>query len=388
MDTMWLVLIALALGLIVGGGFVSLILIAVRSGERAASVVNPVVPDGVDQVLEALDSAGIVIDPSNNVLKASPGAFALGLVRDRILTQPELVDIAAEVRRTGEPTTRPVELPLGRFGETTRSLSIRGARLGSRFIMLLAEDHTEARRLDEVRRDFIANISHELKTPIGAIGLLSEALDSAADDAERVRKFAGRLATESQRLTRMTGEIINLSRLQAADALHQPELVAVDRVIATAVDQNRVTAESIGVALSVKGGAGLEVYGDETLLVVAVNNLISNAIHYSPAGSHVGIGIREVQGVIEIAVTDQGVGIPDEDRDRVFERFFRVDQARSRHTGGTGLGLSIVKHTVQNHGGEVKVWSQLGRGSTFTIRLPKATTPPEDMTIGTARRTT
>ncbi|MGG7465641.1 MULTISPECIES: sensor histidine kinase [unclassified Plantibacter] len=387
MDTMWLVLIALALGLIVGAGFVSLILVAVRSGQRSASVVNPVVPDGVDQVLEALDSAGIVLDPSNNVLKASPGAFALGLVRDRVLSQEDLVELAAEVRRTGEAITRPVELALGRFGESTRSLSVRGARLGTRYVLLIAEDHTEARRLDEVRRDFIANISHELKTPIGAIGLLSEALDSAAEDPERVKKFAARLATESQRLTRMTGEIINLSRLQAEDALHQPELVAVDRVLAAAVDQNRVTAESIGVGLSVKGGKGLEVYGDETLLVVAVNNLISNAIHYSPSGSNVGIGARDVAGVVEIAVTDQGVGIPDEDRDRVFERFFRVDQARSRHTGGTGLGLSIVKHTVQNHGGEVKVWSQLGRGSTFTIRLPKATTPPEDLTTGTARRT-
>lgn len=384
---MWLVLIALALGLIVGGGFVALIILALRRGERAATVVNPVVPDGVDQVLEALDSAGIVVDPSNNVLKASPGAFALGLVRDRVLDNQEFVDLALEVRRTGEPVTSDLELALGRFGEATRHLRVRAAPLGSRFILLLAEDHTEARRLDEVRRDFIANISHELKTPIGAIGLLSEALDTASDDPERVRRFASRLATESQRLTRMTAEIIDLSRLQAADALHQPELVRLDRVIAAAVDQNRVPAEATGVGLSLKGGKNLEVYGDEAMLVVAVHNLISNAIHYSPTGAHVGVGVRAVDDVVEIAVTDQGVGIAEEDRDRVFERFFRVDQARSRHTGGTGLGLSIVKHTVQNHGGEVKVWSQLGRGSTFTIRLPRATTPPEDLATGTARST-
>lgn len=384
---MWLVLIALALGLIVGGGFVALIILALRRGERAATVVNPVVPDGVDQVLEALDSAGIVVDPSNNVLKASPGAFALGLVRDRVLDNQEFIDLALEVRRTGEPVTSDLELALGRFGEATRHLRVRAAPLGSRFILLLAEDHTEARRLDEVRRDFIANISHELKTPIGAIGLLSEALDTASDDPERVRRFASRLATESQRLTRMTAEIIDLSRLQAADALHQPELVRLDRVIAAAVDQNRVPAEATGVGLSLKGGKNLEVYGDEAMLVVAVHNLISNAIHYSPTGAHVGVGVRAVDDVVEIAVTDQGVGIAEEDRDRVFERFFRVDQARSRHTGGTGLGLSIVKHTVQNHGGEVKVWSQLGRGSTFTIRLPRATTPPEDLATGTARST-
>lgn len=387
MDTMWLVLIALALGLIVGGGFVALITLALRRGERAATVVNPVVPDGVDQVLEALDSAGIVVDPSNNVLKASPGAFALGLVRDRVLDNQEFTDLALEVRRTGEAVTSDLELALGRFGEATRHLRVRAAPLGSRFILLLAEDHTEARRLDEVRRDFIANISHELKTPIGAIGLLSEALDTAADDPERVKRFASRLSTESQRLTRMTAEIIDLSRLQAADALHQPELVRLDRVIAAAVDQNRVPAEATGVGLSLKGGKNLEVYGDEAMLVVAVHNLISNAIHYSPTGAHVGVGVRAVDDVVEIAVTDQGVGIAEEDRDRVFERFFRVDQARSRHTGGTGLGLSIVKHTVQNHGGEVKVWSQLGRGSTFTIRLPRATTPPEDLSTGTARST-
>ncbi|MGK9146347.1 two-component sensor histidine kinase [Plantibacter flavus] len=385
MDTMWLVLIALALGLIVGGGFVALIILAMQRGQRAATVVSPVVPDGVDQVLEALDSAGIVVDPSGNVLKASPGAFALGLVRDRVMTSDELKDLALEVRRTGEAVTDDIELALGRFGEATRHLSVRAAPLGSRFILLLAEDHTEAKRLDEVRRDFIANISHELKTPIGAIGLLSEALDTAAEDPERVKRFASRLATESQRLTRMTAEIIDLSRLQAADALHQPELVRLDRVIAAAVDQNRVPAEAIGVGLSVRGGKGLEVYGDEAMLVVAVHNLISNAIHYSPTGSQVGVGVRSVDDVVEVAVTDQGVGIAEEDRDRVFERFFRVDQARSRHTGGTGLGLSIVKHTVQNHGGEVKVWSQLGRGSTFTIRLPRATTPPEDLATGTAR---
>jgi two-component system sensor histidine kinase SenX3 len=288
MDTMWLVLIALALGLTVGGGFVALITLALRRGERAATVVNPVVPDGVDQVLEALDSAGIVVDPSNNVLKASPGAFALGLVRDRVLDNQELIDLALEVRRTGDAVTSDLELALGRFGEATRHLRVRAAPLGSRFILLLAEDHTEARRLDEVRRDFIANISHELKTPIGAIGLLSEALDTAADDPERVKRFASRLATESHRLTRMTAEIIDLSRLQAADALHQPELVRLDRVIAAAVDQNRVPADATGVGLSVRGGKNLEVYGDEAMLVVAVHNLISNAIHYSPTGAQVG----------------------------------------------------------------------------------------------------
>jgi two-component system sensor histidine kinase SenX3 len=223
-----------------------------------------------------------------------------------------------------------------------------------------------------VRRDFIANISHELKTPIGAVGLLAEALDSASEDPDQVRRFAHRLSEESQRLARITQDIIELSRLQSADALTGAELVSVKQVITSAVDQNRVAAEARGIELAMRGDKKAEVYGDEALLVTAVHNLISNAIQYSPPGSRVGVGVRTVDGVVEIAVTDQGEGIPEDDLDRVFERFFRVDQARSRHTGGTGLGLAIVKHAVQNHGGEIRVWSQPGRGSTFTIRLPEA----------------
>jgi two-component system sensor histidine kinase SenX3 len=237
---------------------------------------------------------------------------------------------------------------------------------------VLADDRTEGYRLDEVRRDFVANISHELKTPIGAVGLLAEALSEASNDPEQVRRFAKRLSKESERLARITQEIIDLSRLQAEDALGKPELVDIDHVIALAIDQNRVAADRHDIRLVSGGDAGLEVYGDEALLAVAVNNLVSNAIQYSPGGSRVGIGVSSSDGIIEIAVTDQGIGIAEDERDRVFERFFRTDPARSRHTGGSGLGLSIVKHVVQNHGGDVRVWSQHGHGSTFTIRLPAA----------------
>ncbi|MFU8946154.1 sensor histidine kinase [Mycetocola zhadangensis] len=376
MDSAWLVLASLALGLIVGAGFASLLYVAAKRGQRVANVVTPRVPDGVSQVLEALESAGIVVDPSGNVVKASPGALAMGLVRDGILVNDELRDLANEVRDNGEPITRAVDISRGRFGDASLHLDVRCARLGTRFVLLLAQDNTESRRLDEVRRDFVANISHELKTPIGAVSLLAEALEPAADDPEQVRKFAARLSTEAARLARITREIIDLSRLQAADALTAPELLDVDRIITQAVDQNRVAAEATGVTLTAGGRKHAQVYGDEALLVVAVHNLIANAITYSPPGGRVGIGVSESNGLISIAVTDQGVGIPEEDQSRVFERFFRIDQARSRHTGGTGLGLSIVKHTVQNHGGEVKVWSKVGHGSTFTIRLPEAATPP------------
>ena len=376
MDSTWLVLVSLVLGLLIGAGFAVAVFFAARRGERVANVVTPSVPDGVSQVLDALESAGIVVDPSGNVVKASPGALALGLVRDGKLAHAEFSRLAELVRDGGDPATADIDITRGRFSDVSLNLSVRAARLGTRYVLLLAQDHTESRRLDEVRRDFIANISHELKTPIGAVSLLAEALEPAADDPAQVRKFAARLATEAARLARITGEIIDLSRLQAADALHQPELLDVDRVIAAAVDQNRVAAEVGGVTLVAARDPGARVYGDEDLLVVAVHNLIANAIAYSPERGRVGVGISRRDGFVEIAVTDQGVGIPEEDRDRVFERFYRVDQARSRHTGGTGLGLSIVKHAVQNHGGDVKVWSLVGKGSTFTIRLPEAQEKP------------
>ncbi|WP_150307976.1 sensor histidine kinase [Planctomonas psychrotolerans] len=379
MDTGLLVLVSLALGLAVGSGFVWLLHHASLRGERAVEVIFPSVPDGVDQVIEALESAGVVLDPSNNVMKASPGAHAFGLVWNQSLVHPELVRLVDRVRRSGEPITDELTLRRGPFGDGDIHLFVRIARLGTRFVLLLAEDRTESVRLDNVRRDFVANISHELKTPIGAVGLLAEALDSAADEPEMVRKFAGRLSTESARLARITQEIIELSRLQASDALTRAELVPVDHVVAVAVDQNRVVAEARRITLATGGAHDVDVYGDEALLVTALHNLVSNAINYSPDGSRVGIGVRAVDGVVEIAVTDQGVGIPESDIDRVFERFFRVDQSRDRNTGGTGLGLAIVKHVAQNHGGDVRVWSQPGRGSTFTLRLPEASvdlTPP------------
>jgi two-component system sensor histidine kinase SenX3 len=372
MDSTWLVLLSLALGLLVGAGFVAILYVAARRGAHAAAVVSPAVPDGVDQVIDALESAGVVLDPSNNVIKASPGALAIGLVWNQALVHPQLITLVDRVRRTGEPITDALELARGPFGDANIHLSVRVARLGSRYILLLAEDHTESFRLENVRRDFVANISHELKTPIGAVSLLAEALDSASADPAQVRRFAKRLSEESARLARITQDIIELSRLQAADALTHAELVRVDQVIGAAIDQNRVAAESKGIELATRGDKNAEIYGDSTLLIVAVHNLISNAVQYSPGGSRVGIGVRTTDGVVEIAITDQGEGIPEEDLDRVFERFFRVDQARSRHTGGTGLGLAIVKHAVQNHGGDIRVWSRPGHGSTFTIRLPEA----------------
>ncbi len=368
----WLVPVAVAVGVVLGAGTFAVVMIAHSRGQRAVAVVSTAVPDGVDQVLDALESAGIVLDPSGNVVKASPGALAFGLVFNQALVHPELEELVERVRRNGEPITQEVKLARGPFGDATNYFLVRVARLGARYILLLAEDHTESYRLEEVRRDFIANISHELKTPIGAVGLLAEALESASKDPDQVKKFAKRLTKESERLARITQEIIELSRLQATDALTKAELVDIDHVVAVAIDQNRVVADARRIQLVSGGDASVEVYGNESLLVTALHNLISNAIQYSPDGSRVGVGVNLSEGIVEIAVTDQGVGLEDDEKDRVFERFFRTDPARSRNTGGSGLGLSIVKHAVQNHGGDIRVWSQPGNGSTFTIRLPEA----------------
>jgi two-component system sensor histidine kinase SenX3 len=297
---------------------------------------------------------------------------------------PELAALVDRVRRAGAPVTRELEFAHTQLGKNQLRLHVRVAPLGVRFVLLLADDRTDSHRLDQVRRDFLANISHELKTPIGAIGLLAEAIDAASDEPDAVARFAERLTIEADRLGRLTHDIIELSRLQAAEPLVSADRVDIDSVVAQAVDHNRVAAESHGVSLVSGGDAGAEVYGDERLLVTAVNNLIANAIQYSPDGVRVGIGVARSEGIVEIAVTDQGVGIPEAEKDRVFERFFRVDNARSRSTGGTGLGLSIVKHAVQNHGGEVRVWSQPGSGSTFTIRLPEAPEAPARVPQATA----
>ena len=372
MDSAWLVPVALAFGLLVGVAGTSAVVVAHRRGQRAVTIVNPGLPDGVDEVIDSLESAGIVLDSSNNVIKASTGALAFGLVWNQALVHDRLTALVDQVRRDGVLVDDELVLPRGPFGEAQLHLHVRISRLGSRYVLVLADDRTEAHRLDDVRRDFVANVSHELKTPIGAVTLLAEALSTAADEPAEVKRFAKRLTQESERLANITAEIIELSRLQSGDPLASAERVNIDAVISQAVDRNRVAAESHRISLVPSGKIRAEVFGDESLLVTAVHNLISNAIQYSPDGSRVGIGVTADKGVVEISVTDQGVGIPDDERERVFERFFRVDEARSRNTGGSGLGLSIVKHVVQNHGGDVRVWSQQGRGSTFTIRLPEA----------------
>lgn len=372
-----LLLLAGAIGLIIGCAAVLALRRPDRAPERPASADGPfAVPDGAAEVLAVLSAAYVVLDASGDVLRASPLAYSYGIVRANGTDYPRLanqrlVELAADVGRIGG--YRDERLTLGSAsGEDGESvIDVRLGTLGSRGVLLLAEDRTRAVRVEETRRDFVANVSHELKTPVGAITLLAETMQDAADDPEAVRRFAGRMQSESRRLAHLVQEIIELSRVQGASALPDAEPVEIDDVVETAVAMNRNLALGARITLKTGGPTGLQVFGSSSMLVTAVSNLISNAIAYSPPETQVGIAVRRDGGMVELLVKDQGIGISKENLERVFERFYRVDRARSRTTGGSGLGLAIVKHIATDHGGEVSAWSMEGQGSTFTIRLPE-----------------
>ena len=342
----------------------------------------PKLPPGAADVLTVLRSTAVVLDAGDEVVRASPAAYSYGIVRDDRIVAPELLDLARTVRRDGEIREAELELPRGPLGGGTHSVLARVAPLGSSLVLLLVEDRTEARRIDAVRRDFVANVSHELKTPVGAMALLAEALLDAADDPQAVRRFAWRMQTEAGRLTDLVQDVIDLSRLQGHDPLRAAVLVPLDAVVSEAVDRSRLSAEAKSISIGVGGTGGVLVHGDPQQLVMALGNLVDNAVRHSPADTRVSLAVRRVEGgpsgLAEISVSDEGPGIPDGDLERIFERFYRVDAARSRNTGGTGLGLAIVKHVALGHGGEVTVWSAEGTGSTFTLRLPVATVITEE----------
>ncbi|MFJ5048927.1 sensor histidine kinase [Streptomyces sp. NPDC098077] len=348
---------------------------------------NAALPPGVDTVLSVLSSSAVVLDESDGVVKASSAAYALGLVRGGRLAVEPMLNMARDTRRDGEIRQGELDLPRRGTGRgDTLAVSARVAPLGSRLVLLLVEDLTEARRIEAVRRDFVANVSHELKTPTGALSLLSEAVMDASDDPEAVERFAGRMQIEATRLTNLVQELIDLSRVQNDDPLEDAEPVKVETLVAEAIDRCRQQAGSKQITMASAGAEGLTVWGNRGQLVGALGNLVENAVNYSPAHTRVGIAARRMASpggdLIEIAVTDQGIGISEKDRERVFERFYRVDPARSRATGGTGLGLAIVKHVAASHGGEVTVWSSEGQGSTFTLRLPESGAVRERTTGG------
>ncbi|MEN9687434.1 MAG: hypothetical protein RL381_446 [Actinomycetota bacterium] len=328
-------------------------------------------PEVFFDFLEQLEQQAILLAPGEVATFATEGIEKLNILRDGKIVSPELMALIRVVRRTGISQTGKIELPRGPIGEGMRQLTIKVIPLNqSDLILALISDDSEADRVHEVRRDFVANISHELKTPIGALSLLSEAVLSAKDDPESVMKFATRMQHEAKRLTDLVQEIINLSRLQDSDPLQVAHELNINELVRVAVDQCKTTSEARNIWVNISEGPDAIVLGDREQLIMAIHNLIENAINYSPENTKVSVTTSTENGIAEISVSDQGIGIPEEELDRIFERFYRVDPARSRETGGTGLGLSIVKHVATKHGGEVKVWSSPNVGSTFALRLP------------------
>ncbi len=343
--------------------------------KRKSEVVDYFNPLEITPVMAALlaniDAETIIIGAGDLVIFMSESANNFNLHRDGRINNESLQHLIRAVRRSGNIQEATMELPRGPLGTGTHDLLVRVIPLEANgMICVLIFDDSEMRRLDSIRRDFVANISHELKTPIGALSILSEAVLGASDDPEAVVRFANRMQAESKRLSDLVQEIINLSRLQDDDPLKNAKVIDLNEVLLNAIDQSELNASARNIELIYSEQAQARIKGDHSQVTMAISNLIENAINYSPEGTRVAIALRVNDGLAEVSITDQGIGIPEKDLERIFERFYRVDPARSRATGGTGLGLSIVKHVATNHGGDVSVWSVENAGSTFTIRFP------------------
>ena len=367
----------LGLAAIILGGVLILILgtalgwiISRRSSKSNESKLS--IPDLVAEVLELMGSVGIVVEGSNKVVGTNSWAESYGLVSRGLLVHGELIELTQRARSGSEIESFEGILRVGLAKEKV-SVAAKAKLVEGDYVVLVLEDRGSDIRLDKTRRDFIENISHELKTPIGAIALLSEAIQEAGDDRAAVAKFASSLNKESSRLTFLVQDIIKLSRLQSEEVIADAELIDLNEVVAEAIDRNEQLAANRKIRLVTEQAPPLEVFGNKEMLITAVKNLVENAISYSDQGTSVGIGCSTKDSIAEIAVTDSGSGISQEHQERIFERFYRADPSRSRETGGTGLGLSIVKHVAKIHRGEVKLFSQVGVGSTFTLRVPLAT---------------
>ena len=339
-----------------------------------------ILPEMLLETLNLLEGDSMILAPGEIPLFITPGVETLGILKDGRIQSSELLATVRVVRRTHNQQVGTIEIPRGPIGEGKHELTVKVLPLTKDdLVLVLISDESEAQRVHDVRRDFVANISHELKTPIGALSLLSEAVLGSKDDPVSVVKFATRMQSEAKRLTDLVQEIIQLSRVQDSDPLQLAQEVSVEYVIREAIDQCQITADSRNITVSHNEDSQDVVLGDRDQLIMAVHNLVENAINYSPENTKVSVTTASESGIIDISVTDQGIGISELEQDRIFERFYRVDPARSRQTGGTGLGLSIVKHVAAKHGGEVKVWSVENVGSTFSIRLPIYESPMESV---------
>jgi len=316
----------------------------------------------------ALDDVpqGVVLvdaDGSERLRNRAAGAYVGARHGEALVDQA----IAEELRRARESGTCRRNLDL--FGPPRRLLSITASPLAGGGAVAVVDDVSERRRLDAIRRDFVANISHELKTPVGALGALAEAI-SVTDDADVAHRLAERMTGEAQRVGQIIDDLLSLSRIEAEDSPLSEQARIAD-VVQESVQRIQPIADARGITIDVEGiGSAHAVLGDPRQLVAAVSNLLENACSYSDDGTIVVVRSRVDGSWVELDVEDHGIGIPSTDLDRVFERFYRVDRARSRETGGTGLGLAIVRHVATNHRGEIRVQSTEGVGSTFTLRLP------------------
>jgi two-component system sensor histidine kinase SenX3 len=343
-----------------------------RLFRQESQVLEPdALPPVLLEALGQLDQNALVLAPGEVIVFASENIDHIGILRDGLIQSQELLAIIRVVRRTNVKQTGTIDVPRGPIGEGRHELTVNVIPLiREQLVLVLLSDESQAQRIQDVRRDFVANVSHELKTPIGALLLLSEAVLGAKEDPEAVEKFATRMQIESKRLTDLVQEIINLSRLQDSDPLSVPSELNVQDLVNEAIDQSQVGADSRKIEILTGEIANGVVLGDRDQIIMAIQNLVENAVNYSPEGTKVTVSTLIENGIVTISITDQGIGISESEQDRIFERFYRVDPARSRQSGGTGLGLSIVKHVATNHGGEVSVWSVENVGSTFSLKLP------------------
>ena len=342
------------------------------------AAIYPAVSEEVVRILSIIPSASLVVAPDGTVLRASSRALTLGVVSRSTIAIPDIAEIVLKVANDGSPREQVLRVRRPPLGRELLEVRVRIAPLSSGAILVLIDDLAEERRVDAVRRDFVANVSHELKTPVGALSLLAEAVLAAADDKKQVEHFAEKMQAEATRLGNLIQDVIDLSRLQSDDPMNRAELLETEFLINRAVEEVKTLAGGLGVEIIRGEPEASVILGDRGQLLTALRNLLTNAISYSAENTRVSVTAREIDGIVEISVKDAGLGIPSHDLDRIFERFYRVDPARSRGTGGTGLGFAIVKHVCQNHGGEVTVWSEIGTGSTFTLRIPSYTPMLDD----------
>lgn len=339
-------------------------------GSPKTAAIYPSVSEDAARILAIVPAASLVVAADGTVLQASSRALTLGIVNHSSVAIPDIVEIVAKVAEDDSPREQTLRVRRPPLGRELLEVHVRVAPLTSGAILVLINDLAEERRVDAVRRDFVANVSHELKTPVGALSILAEAVLSSAEDPEQVVHFAEKMQTEARRIGSLIQDVIDLSRLQSEDSMDRAELVDTNQIINRAIEEVRTISTVLGIEIIRGEPIDEPILGDRGQLLTALRNLLTNAISYSSAGTRVSVTVREVEGIVEISVKDAGIGIPSNELDRIFERFYRVDPARSRGTGGTGLGLAIVKHVCQNHGGECTVWSEVGTGSTFTLRIP------------------